>query len=175
MLRRLLSVVLPVAVVSAAEPPKLKAVAYRGGIVTFSIPAEWKEEHQAEGGATFYDEERDGSGTLRLNIITAKAPVGKLPPDGLSYFSAKPQSKDARLSKTSRGDGMLFYRQEGEEAGQKLHVYTWEIARCTPPDTLRVAIFTWTLLASQSEEAVFKKEIKMLDGEIAKAYFHADL
>ena len=175
MLRRFLSVILPVAVVGAAEPLKLKTITYRGGVIMFCIPAAWKEEYQPEGGGTFYDERHAGSGTLRLNVITAKAPAGKFPPDGLSYFTAKPQSGDTRLSKTPRGDGMKFYRQDGEEAHQRLHVYTWEIVHCAPPDTLRIAIFTWTLLAAQSEEPRFKKEIELLDDEIAKAHFHRDL
>src|SRR3954470_7186463 len=44
MLRRLLSLVLPVALVGAAAPPKMKTIAYRGGVITFRVPATWKEE-----------------------------------------------------------------------------------------------------------------------------------
>ena len=159
----------------ALEPSKMKTISYRGGVITFRIPAAWKEEYQPEGGGAFYDNNRAESGTLRLNVITFRAPAGKLPPDGLAYFTGEPKAKEARLSKTLHSDGLKFYRRDAEEAGEKLHVYTWQIAHCTPPDTLRVAIFTWTLLAAQSGDAEFKKEVEILDGEIAKAQFHPGL
>jgi hypothetical protein len=82
MFLRLLSVLLPVALVGAAEPPKMKPIVYRGGIITFRVPATWKEEYEAEGGGTFYDDRPD-SGTLRLNVLTFKAPEGKPAVDGL--------------------------------------------------------------------------------------------
>src|SRR5262249_43907386 len=54
----------------------MKAIRCRGGIVTFRIPAHWTEEYEEEGGGTFYDED-NGSGTLRLNVLTfaLKTPV----------------------------------------------------------------------------------------------------
>jgi hypothetical protein len=92
MLRRFLSIVLPVALVGAAAPPKMKTIAYRGGVITFRVPSTWKEEYQPEGGGTFYDP-RPGSGTLRLNFMTLKAPPGKLPVDGYHHFIQKPLSE----------------------------------------------------------------------------------
>ncbi len=50
-----------------------KEIAYRGGIVRFSVPSEWAEEYEPQGGAAFYAK-RANSGTLRLNVITLKAP-----------------------------------------------------------------------------------------------------
>src|SRR5438552_168389 len=51
-----------------------KTISYRGGIVTFRIPSHWREEYEPNGGGTFYDDNPD-SATLRLNVITAKAPM----------------------------------------------------------------------------------------------------
>lgn len=174
MLRRILSACLPLALAGAVEAPKMKTIAYRGGVITFLIPKHWKEEYQPEGGGTFYDDRPD-AGTLRLNVISAKAPPGKLPPDGLSHFTAKPAKDGERLSKTWHGDGMKFYRQEATEEGQKIYLYTWEVAHCVPPDELHIAIFTWTILARQAVDAKSKKEIDLIDAEISKAYFHRDL
>jgi hypothetical protein len=47
----------------------MKTIRYRGGIVTFRIPAHWTEEYEEEGGGIFYNEDND-SGTLRLNVLT---------------------------------------------------------------------------------------------------------
>jgi len=54
---------------------QMKTIEYRGGVVSFRIPSKWKEEYEEKGGGTFYEPVQD-SGTLRLNIITFKAPVG---------------------------------------------------------------------------------------------------
>lgn len=164
----------PVALVACTEAPKMKTISYRGGVITFSIPANWKEEYEPKGGGTFYNTAPD-SGTLRLNVLTAKTPEGKLPADGYHYLAEEPLAKGERLSKTERGDGIKFERTLAEEEGEKIVLYTWQIAHCAPPDKLYIAVFTWTILASQDGEPKFKKEIELIDGEIAKAYFHADL
>ena len=49
----------------------MKAISYRGGLVEFQIPMHWCEKYQSEGGGEFWDP-NGGSGTLRLNVITAK-------------------------------------------------------------------------------------------------------
>jgi hypothetical protein len=171
MLRRILSVFLPITLVGAAEPPKMKTISYRGGVITFRVPATWKEEYQPEGGGTFYDD-RPGSGTLRLNIITAKAPAGKVLVDGYHHFTEKPLQEGERLSKTERNDGILFSREPAEEESQKLMLYTWKIAHCVSPDELHIAIFTWTILASQDPDPKFKRAIEFIGDEISKAFFH---
>jgi hypothetical protein len=40
----------------------MKTIRYRGGIVTFRIPAPWTEEYEEKGGGIFYDKDND-SGT----------------------------------------------------------------------------------------------------------------
>lgn len=52
--------------------PAMKEIVYRGGIVVFSIPSNWKEEYEPNGGATFY-QEGFKTGTLRLSILTVSA------------------------------------------------------------------------------------------------------
>ena len=152
----------------------MKTISYRGGLITFRVPATWKEEYQPEGGGTFY-EDRPDAGTLRLNVITAKAPAGKLPSDGYSFFALKSFAKDERLTKTPHGDGMRIFKDATEERGTKIDLYCWEIAQCIPPETLRIATFTWTILASQSSDPKFQKEIEFLTNEISKAYFYPEL
>lgn len=54
----------------------LKTIYYRGGVVTFRIPARWQEGYEEAGGGTFY-KAGDDTGTLRLNVLTLEAPAGK--------------------------------------------------------------------------------------------------
>jgi hypothetical protein len=55
------------------EPPVMKTISYRGGVVTFRIPESWNEEYSDTDGGTFYEDKPD-SGTLRLKLITAESP-----------------------------------------------------------------------------------------------------
>ena len=174
MLRRLLFIIVPVAVVGAAEAPKMKTIKYRGGVITFRVPASWKEEYEPEGGGTFYDSAPD-AGVLRLNVIAAKAPKGKLPLDGYHHLASEPLAKGERLSKTENGDGIKFKREAKEDEGHKLAFYSWEVVHCAPPDKLYVAVFTWTILAAQDGNQKAKKELELIDAEVSKAHFHPDL
>jgi hypothetical protein len=57
----------------STDHPKMKTIAYRGGIVTFRIPTHWREEYSDTDGGMLYEEHPD-SGTLRLTIITMTVP-----------------------------------------------------------------------------------------------------
>ena len=174
MLRRLFTLFLSVASFGALETPPMKTIAYRGGVITFRLPATWKEEYQPEGGGTFFDD-RPGSGTLRLNVLTFKAPEGKLPADGYAHFAGTPLKDGERLIRTPHGDGLKISKKSAEEDGTKMDLYFWQLAHCAPPQKFYIASFTWTILSTQSGDAKFQKEIAFLTDEISRAYFSPDL
>ena len=176
-MKRLLSVlaaVLVSALPGFAEAPPMKTIAYRGGVISFRIPADWKEEYQPAGGGMFHSE-RSGAGTLRLNVLTFEAPAGKLAADGYSHFAASPLASGERLIKTALGDGVKVFKKEVEEEKTQLDIYCWTVAHCAPPKKLYLANFTWVILRSQSQDPKFQKEIDVLTEEISKAFFHPDL
>src|SRR5262245_15281126 len=100
-----------------------KTISYRGGIVSFRIPSNWREEYEPEEGGTFYDDDPD-SGTLRVNVITAKAPMPiteRSAPDilaGLVRTSAKPEL-------VGNNYALVRYEQRAEEQGHPLHITYW--------------------------------------------------
>jgi len=157
-----------------AELPEMKSISYRGGMITFAIPKHWKEEYEPEGGGTFYEDAAD-SGTLRLNVLTFKAPEGKLPPDGYAYFSSQPLGKGERLLKSKNNDGIKISKRTALEEGTSINLYTWQIAHTAPPEKFYMASFTWTILTKQSDIPKYQKEIEMLTEEISKSVFHPDL
>ena len=112
---------------------------------------------------------------MRLNLITAKAPKGKLPLNGYQYLTERPRAQGERVCISKRGDGIKFEKKQAEEGSQKLILYSWEVVHCAPPNKIYIAVFTWTTLASQDREPKFKSEIRLINGEISKAYFHPDL
>lgn len=144
---------------------KLRTINYRGGIACFNIPASWKEEYEESGGGTFYEDTPD-SGTFRLSV--------------LSLSSNKNESADAILSrlisesnyKSLRGDLAIKRSiKTSQEDGEQLQIHYWEVAIPVPPDRLRIAIFSYTVLASQAADRKTCAEIEMLESSILAADF----
>ena len=148
---------------------EFKTISYRGGIVTFRIPANWCDEYEPQGGGTFYDDTPD-SGTLRLNVITAKAPMpitSESAPDilaGLVRASGDPES-------LANNCALIRYEQRTEEQGHPLLVTFWSVAQPLPPNHARVATFSYTTRAHQRNDLSFQAELEMLDREIRAATF----
>ena len=152
----------------------MKVIEYRGGVLTFRIPSHWNEEYEENGGGMFYEEAPD-SGTLRLNILAFEAPAGKLLASGYDDMAGRSSDPKSEIVKLPNGDGMRMYRKDAEEAGESLHVYYWEVAHCAPPQKYYLAVFSWTILASQSSDQKFQDEIQMITDELKQIGFHPDL
>ena len=123
------------------------------------IPATWREEYEPDGGATFY-EEGDGTGTLRLNVLsferkssTARDPSEDFPED------LKP------------GVRLRHNRKEAEEHGAEILLYRWEVLVAVPPDRWRLVCFTHTVLGSSVESAATRKELRMVDSLVREAEY----
>ena len=150
-----------------------KTINYRGGIVIFRIPAKWREEYEPQGGGAFYDDNPD-SGTLRLNVITAKAPMpitAESGPDilaGLVGTSELPET-------LANNCALVRYDQRAEEQGHPLLITCWSVAQPLPPSHARVATFSYTMRAHQRKDPQFQAELDMLDREIRAATFAARL
>lgn len=148
----------------------MKTISYRGGIVTFRIPADWKEEYEKDGGATFYLDDPD-SGTLRLSVLTFELPSEKLPKNGYEVLLRSTKAGDAPAIELANGNGMRRRERQAEEEGEKLVLYSWGIANVVPPKHYRTAVFTWTILVSQSKLPRFKEEIERIESELKNITF----
>jgi len=150
-----------------------KTINYRGGILNFRIPASWKEEYEPQGGGTFYEDTPD-SGTLRLNVMTAKAPMPitlESAPDilaGLVRSSADPEP-------LANNCALVRYEQRAEEQGQPLHITHWSVAQPLPPSHARIATFSYTMRAHQRNDPQLMAEVDMLDREIRAVTFYPAL
>jgi hypothetical protein len=159
---------------ASSDEPKLKKISYRGGVVEFSIPANWKEEYEQDGGGMFYEQSTD-SGTLRLNVITAKAPSpinDKSASDTLKGLKA---AKSREVVLLPNGNALLHFSEPAIEAGHKLHMLYWIVANPVGTSHVRVATFSYTLLEGQQNQARFTKEIALIDSEVRKATFAKEL
>jgi len=149
---------------AAPKQSDLKTVNYRGGIVRFSIPSNWLEEYEPEGGGTFY-ESRPNSGTLRLSVLSFDS--SDKPAEEMAR-TAFPQDSVELLP---GGFPMRHYVTPAKEKGEALDIHRWEIAVPVPPHSLRLVCFAHTIIAGQQSDPRIAKELKILDESIRSAAF----
>jgi hypothetical protein len=152
----------------------MKLISYRGGVVRFAIPDAWLEEYEEEGGATFYDDRPD-AGILRLNVITAQEPPNAAMRSGtdrlLAIFKKSPRTPTASLRVLDNGNVLYAYTDQAFEDGEDLLMYFWEIANRIDENHIRLAIFSFAILASQDANMQTTQQIAMLHQELSRAEF----
>jgi hypothetical protein len=152
----------------------MKTIEYRGGVVTFRVPAHWEEEYEDEGGGTFYDEE--GAGRLDLNVITFKSarPVDEDTP--VDMLELRAEKVGGEVVSLPNGNACLHYRQDGEdEDGDEFVVWYWEVASTVPPDHARIARFAFSVNGDMAEDPQVEQTLEMLRDEIPATEFAEEL
>jgi hypothetical protein len=148
------------------SPSSSKQVVYRGGIASFEIPSSWVEEYEPEGGGTFY-EPRDDSGTLRLNVL------------GFSSENEPAQEMARSALKSADGNSIegfpLSYEvEETQEDDAQLEIHRWQVAVPVLPHSVRLAIFSYVILAGQRTQLNISEELRFVDTSIRNAKFSTE-
>lgn len=159
---------------SLACAPKMKNISYNGGVVEFSIPANWTENYDPDRGGIFCDPSPD-SASLRLNMITAKSPAPITENSATEALKALKHFQSGHVESLPNGNALLTSSGPATEEGHQLHMFYWIVANPVKPDHIRVAIFTYTLLEGQQDQKRFKDEMSLLESEIRKASFSKEL
>jgi hypothetical protein len=148
------------------SPGASKQVVYRGGIASFEIPESWVEEYEREGGGTFY-EPRDDSGTLRLNV--------------LSFSSENEPATEMARSALEGANGhscegfpLNYEVDESQEDDAQLEIHRWQVAVPVLPHSVRLAIFSYAILAGQLIQPHIAEELKFVDTSIRNAKFSTE-
>lgn len=149
--------------------PELKEIEYRGGLLRFRIPSDWMEEYGQESGGTFYAQKAD-SGTLRLSVLTFRGQAMAEPADLVDALE-----KWGEPELLPSGNAIVNYRETAEQDERELSISYWQLANAVAPRHIRVAVFSYTILANQLLEPGMREELQLLDDEIRTAVFSAEL
>lgn len=154
------------------EPPSTaKQISYRGGLVVFSLPGSWTEEYEPDGGGVFYAPGED-TGTLRLDVITAKAPTPIASSTGRDVLEkiGHPQTESLPTG------GSLSKRVSREEdRGVPITIYWWYVADVVEPDHVRIASFSYSILSSQEQSSRVASDLSFLEQSIRNIRFSPTL
>jgi hypothetical protein len=131
---------------------EMKTINYRGGLVRFQIPLNWRDEYDP--------------GTLRLNVISAQSDGGKSPEQTIRSMFVGSSTEQC-----PSGPLMRLKKLAGEERGTPLLHYRWEIGVPVPPNRIRIICFTYTILARQESDPSIKAELALVDHAIRAAEF----
>ena len=153
---------------------ELKKIAYRGGIIDFSIPRTWIEEYGDEGGGVFYEDAED-SGTLRVNVMTFASNRNSEAIDVDVEAKTKAKENNGVAIILDDGNALVKYEKDALENGENLKITFWEVYNPVPQNHLRIAVFSYTLLSSQFDLPNFQQELELLDREIANVRFATQL
>lgn len=155
--------------VNPASQSEMKKIVYRGGLVEFSIPKNWKEEYGDEGGGEFYD--KDGnSGTLRLNVLAFDATK----PTRIDADSA---AKDAatefngEIVRLREGNVMVRYERDDTENGKPVKLRFWDVFSLIENKRMRIFVFSYALPSAKFNDERHVKEMEMIEREIRNALF----
>jgi hypothetical protein len=159
---------------SGPEDDVMKTIRYRGGLVTFRIPAHWTEEYEEEGGGTFYDEDND-TGTLRLSVLTfaSRSPVTER--TTLALLEPRRQEHNGVLTELGHGNALLRYTDEVKEDDEALTIHYWEVANVLPPNHFRVAVFSYSVATDLADDEDVLAEMAIMEEEVRACKFADEL
>jgi hypothetical protein len=148
----------------------MKEVRFGGGLIMFSVPNHWLEEYEKDGTGLFYADEQD-SGTLRLTVITVKS-ADRQSSDAAFEWLATSKGIDAgKVERLKSGNAIATSVQHTSEDGKAITLFWWRVTNAVPPDHLRIALFSYTVLSSQLASDTVKREVQLLDESIRNARF----
>lgn len=142
-----------------------KQINYREGLIVFVLPKSWLEKYEPDGGGTFYEEGPD-TGTLRLNVITAKSPEPvTLASVSISLLAAKYPPAEVLPN------GNVFGKRtsRSDENGHAITTFSWVIAQATPPNDIWIASFAYTVLTMNEKSARTTLDRSFLEKSIRNA------
>lgn len=160
------------AAMAGQEPPLTeKQISYRGGLVVFSLPGSWTEEYEPEGGGIFYAP-GDDTGTLRLDVITARSPT---PISSSASSEVLQKIGHAQAESLPLGGSIAKGVSREDDRGVPVTIYWWWVANVVEPDHVRIASFSYSILSSQEQSARVTSDLSFLEQSIRNIRFSPTL
>lgn len=147
--------------------PLPKQINYRGGLVVFALPGTWIEEYEPEGGGLFYAPGAD-TGTLRLDVITAKSPNPVTSADSRAVLL---KIGNSHVETLPAGAAIAKRVSREVDRGNPITIYWWSVASAMEPEHVRIASFSYSILSSQEQSERTALDLSFLEQSIREIRF----
>lgn len=157
-----------------ADSMEMKEIQYLGGLVTFSVPEHGVEAYEPGTGGVYY-ENAPNTGTLRLILVTEKSPTPLSEDAAFDELVAMKSVKAESVQRLKNDNAIATSIRHGSEGGQAITLFFWHVANPVRPHHLRIAIFSYTVLAAQESSEGVRREVQLLTESIKDAKYHPTL
>jgi hypothetical protein len=140
--------------------------------VEFQIPAHWVEEYEEDGGGTFYEPTPD-SDTLRLSVLTLRTASAVTSATPFELLRPRAEKYGTTAVPLANGNAVITYSVPADEDGVALIIRYWEVANIVPPAHARIAIFSFTMRATEQTRA--SRDLQWIDREARALRFSTEL
>ena len=143
----------------------MQSVVFRDGLLRMRLPKAWLAEYLPDGGAQFKDP--SGVGVLLLNVIDFEAPAPVGVAHAVDLLSNHSGHEGREVLQLTNDNVLVAYSEEADG----ITAFMWEVVHPIPPDVLRMAVFTFPVTSSASQERNVIDLVSMITREIAHSTF----
>jgi hypothetical protein len=137
-----------------------------GDAVSFLIPHEWVQGESEDDHYLYHLPETE-SGWLRVSLITVKV----LPENLSQRFNNIFEPKRNATVEEQTGNRVCTWEKDSEEDGVPIHLYYWKVANVVPPDLIREAVFSYTVLSDCTDREETKEMVDLIGQLVSQAEF----
>jgi hypothetical protein len=144
---------------------RLDEVSIFGDKLRFLIPHEWVEGED-ENNTYLYHAPNTDSGWLRVSLIT----VNTVEP-AMERLRAIFGDSTTITTDSKTGNLVDLTEKDSSEDGTSIHIYCWRVANGVPPNVVREAIFSYTVLAAHMQDSETRRTVRLLSELVSQAVF----
>lgn len=148
----------------------MKEVAFQDDMIKFSIPKNWIADSAPDGSGVFYEDGPE-TGTLQLNIITARSPKPISDKTAFEELTKLTGDKAESIEQLPNGNALSSSVRRDSEQGKPMTVFWWYLANTVRPDKMRLALFSYTVASAQETSTATKRDVQMIADSIKNAKF----
>jgi hypothetical protein len=136
--------------------------------LSFLIPHEWVETFDSDHYLYYHPEIE--SGWLRVTLLTVGA--GDEAPAKL--LKKMFDTKENVIVDHQTGNLVSVSDKDSEEDGYRIHLYYWMVGNVVPPNLVREAVFSYTVLLDRVDDVGTKEMVRLVGELVSQADFRPD-
>lgn len=159
---------------AAVAQQQWKNIRYLDGLVEFQIPATWVAQYDEWDRGTYY-EDSDDSGILRIDVSTLNSTQPLDERSAVDLLIALDTEAAGEFSELPGGNALHRYTQIVVEDDYELLIYWWVVAKIIDRHHVRLANFSYTILADNREQPVTKAMVDALAHRLSQSQIGSDI